>query len=179
VRHLAAFGPALVNDIQAWSGLTRLRDPVEQLGGDLRRFRDEHGRLLYDLSDALRPAPDTPAPPLFLPLRQPPARPRRPHPHCHDDHRRRVCIGAVVEPTVLLDGQVAATWRLTQNPTRATLTIEPLTRLSRTDRTAVTVEGERLLAFAAAPPTTTSASPPLEASEGSRRVLPSACLRAR
>jgi Winged helix DNA-binding domain len=57
----------------------------------------------------------------------------------------------VVEPTVLLDGQVAAIWKLTQNPTRATLTVEPLTRLSSTDRTAVTLEGERLLAFAAAP----------------------------
>jgi hypothetical protein len=33
-RHLAAFGPASVADIQAWCGLTRLRGPVEQLAPD-------------------------------------------------------------------------------------------------------------------------------------------------
>jgi hypothetical protein len=60
-RHLAAFGPASVADIQAWSGLTRLREPVERLGTGLRRFRDGRGRILYDLPDAPVPTP-TPRP---------------------------------------------------------------------------------------------------------------------
>jgi hypothetical protein len=59
-RYLAAFGPASVMDVQTWSGLTRLGEVVESL--DLVRFRDETGRILYDLPDAPRPAEDAPAP---------------------------------------------------------------------------------------------------------------------
>jgi hypothetical protein len=66
-----------------------------------------------------------------------------------DEHRRRVCVGAVVEPTVLVEGQVAAIWKLARTPGQAVLEVEPLTRLGAADRSAVTEEGERLLAFAA------------------------------
>jgi len=150
MRHLAAFGPASVNDIQAWSGLTRLREPVERLGTKLRRFHGEHGRQLYDLPDAPRPDPDTPAPPRFLPavdnlLLAHADRTRL----ITDEHRKRVCVGAVVEPTVLVDGDVVAIWRITRERDRATLEVELLTRLSDTDRSAMTEEGMRLLAFAA------------------------------
>ena len=149
-RHLAAFGPASVADIQAWCGLTRLRDPVEQLGASLRRFRDEHGRVLYDLPHAPRPDPDTPAPPRFLAyfdnvLLAHADRTRI----MTDEHRRRVCVGAVVEPTLLLDGRVAAIWRLARDQGQAILEVAPLTRLSAPARAAAAQEGERLLEFAA------------------------------
>ncbi len=58
-RYLRAFGPATVMDCQKWCGLTRLKPVFERL--DLIRLGDH-----YDLPDAPRPDPDTPAPVRFL-----------------------------------------------------------------------------------------------------------------
>jgi hypothetical protein len=67
-----------------------------------------------------------------------------------DEHRRRVSYGAVVEPSVLVDGRVVAVWRILREHGGAVLEVELLTRLSGADRTAVAQEGMRLLDFAAA-----------------------------
>ncbi len=50
---------------------------------------------------------------------------------------------------MLVDGSVAAIWRLVRERGAVTLRIEPFGRLRKTDRDAVAEEGERLLAFAA------------------------------
>ncbi|MDO3703258.1 winged helix DNA-binding domain-containing protein [Micromonospora sp. C28SCA-DRY-2] len=148
-RYLAAFGPASVQDAQTWSGLTRLREVFERL--PLRRFRDEGGRELFDLEDAPRPDPDTPAPVRFLAeydnlLLS------------HADRTRLVgaeslrAIGAWREPPrgVLVDGYVKATWKIIRERQVARLVVQPLDRLGKRDRAELTAEGERLLAFAAA-----------------------------
>lgn len=152
VRYLAAYGPATVKDLQTWSGLTRLREVIERLRPRLRVFRDEHGGELFDLPDAPRPAPDTPAPPRFLPpydnlLRSHADRTRV----ISEEHRARLATpNDAPRPVFLIDGFVRGTYAITQNQDTATLTIEHFAPLRGSDIDALTREGARLLAFAAA-----------------------------
>jgi winged helix DNA-binding protein len=148
LRYLIAFGPATVADAQAWSGLTRLGEIFDRLRPQLRSFRDERGRELFDVPDGPRPGPDVPAPPRFLPdydnvLLSHADRARI----VSDDDRRSGGIGS---PTVLVDGTVAATWKIERSEDRAALAIRPFRRIAGRKRDEVIEEGDRLLAFAAA-----------------------------
>ena len=152
LRYLAAFGPATVKDIQAWSGLTRLSEVTEQLRPRLVTFRDEQGRELFDLPDATRPDPDHPAPPRFL--------------YDYDNlllshadrtrfiteeyHKQGFTMDGPMPCIALVDGFTNGTWKITRSRNTAILTIKPFTRLSRKDTAELTEEGARLLAFAAA-----------------------------
>ncbi len=152
LRYLAAFGPASVMDIQAWSGLTRLSTVTEGLRPRLRTFRDEQGRELFDLPDAPRPDPETPAPVRFLPefdnvLLSHDDRTRV----ISDEDRKRISTrNGMVPGALLVDGFFHGTWKLQRARGTATLLVEPYRRLSAQDRAAVTEEGTRLLMFAAA-----------------------------
>ncbi len=151
LRYLAAFGPASVMDIQAWSGLTRMRDIVERMRPALVTFRDEYGKELFDLPDAPRPDPDVSSQPRFLPdfdnaiLAH--ADRRR---IVGDEDRKRLMInGSSVMSAFLIDGMVAGTWRIARDRGAVDLLIEPYHKLAKQDRTALAEEGNRLLAFVA------------------------------
>ncbi|HEY3470149.1 MAG TPA: winged helix DNA-binding domain-containing protein [Amycolatopsis sp.] len=142
-RYLRAFGPASVADVQAWSGLTKLRDVVEAMG--LRTFRAESGEVLYDVEDGLLPGPDVPAPVRFLPEYDnvllghadrgrvlPPGR-RVPLPPGNGASRG----------TLLVDGFYRADWRLHGTGLKVT----PHGRLAVGERAEIVAEGGRLLEF--------------------------------
>ena len=149
LRYLAAFGPATVQDMRAWSGLTGLGPTVDRLRPRLEAFRDERGRELVDLPDAPRPDPDTPAPPRFLPE----------YDNVllgHADRSRIIPAGRAIPlppgngatmGTILLDGMLAGTWRIARGVGGATLTVDPFEPIARSARIGVEEEGHRLLSF--------------------------------
>jgi len=152
LRYLAAFGPATVMDVQNWSGLTRLKEVVEPLRPELVTFRDAHGKELFDLPDAPRPEPGTPAPVRLL----------GEYDNVllgHADRRRVIPEdfpwGAMLAHgryvgNVLVDGVLRATWWIErEGKRRATLGIRPAGALSAADRAAVRSEATRMLEFAA------------------------------
>jgi hypothetical protein len=151
LRYLAAFGPASAADVRTWSGLAGLREVVERLRPGLRAFRDDQGRELFDLPDAPRPDPDTPAPPRFLPeydnlfL----SHADRSRIVADEDRQRLATANGVGPGTFLADGFIRGTWRIVSSKSTATLRIDPLHPLSSQDRDALTEEGVRLLEFAA------------------------------
>ncbi|MER7189577.1 winged helix DNA-binding domain-containing protein [Streptomyces flaveolus] len=143
LRYLAAFGPASVKDMQIWAGLTRLRDAFERLRPRLVTFRGPDGTELFDLPDAPRPDPDTPAPPRFLPefdnlLLSHADRTRVVPPA----HKGRTWRGNLAYRVLLVDGFVAGLWKLEEGA----LVVEPFDRLTRAQRDEVVGEGERMLA---------------------------------
>ncbi len=151
LRYLRAFGPATVADIQNWSGLSRLRAVVDRLRPDLLTFRDEGGRELFDLPDAPRPDPMTPAPVRFLPEYDNLLLGHKDRTRVMDlEHSTPLFPGnGAALGSILLDGRYAGGWRIARDGKQARLRIEPAVTPSGLDRLALLEEGERLLAFVA------------------------------
>lgn len=144
--YLRAFGPAAWRDIASWAGtsVTDLKRGGERVA--LARYRDEDGRELIDLEEALLPEPDTPAPVRFLPhwdanllvhARRTGLLP--------EQHRPRVF--SIRNPfsvgTYLVDGTVAGGWSLRDGR----IELDPYETLAAKDQRAVEREREALEAF--------------------------------
>src|ERR671925_671494 len=145
-RYLGAFGPAPRIAIADWAGMRvgRLERTLERMR--LRRFRDERGRELLDLPRGALPAPETPAPPRFLPVwdatllvhaRRTGILP--------EEHRPRIFNTRTPHSfnTFLVDGAVAGTWRYDKRR----IALEPFERIPREARKELDEEAERLAAF--------------------------------
>ncbi|MCD0447756.1 winged helix DNA-binding domain-containing protein [Actinocorallia sp. API 0066] len=144
-RYLAAYGPASVADMQKWSGLGGLAEVVAGL--DLRTYRDEAGRVLYDLPDATLPAEDAPAPVRFLAEYDSAIL-------SHADRARIidaahvpavVAKNGIVKGTFLVDGFVRGVW----SEAGGSVSVTPFVGLSAIETEAVEAEGAALAAFAA------------------------------
>lgn len=147
-RYLAAFGPASVADLQAWSGLTRLREVVEPLRPSLRTFTDPAGRELFDLPDALRPDPDLPVPVRFLAEFDNVLLGYADRTRMMTEENRKLLFGrknGVFPGTVLIDGFLRGEWTITRERKAVALTVLPYDRLTKRETAALTKEGTHLL----------------------------------
>ena len=143
--YLAAFGPASVQDAQSFTGVRGLADAFAALRGQLRAFRDERGRELFDLPKAPRPDEDADAPVRFLPEYDSLVLAHDDRSRVIDDAHRKAIFRAnlMVLPTFLVDGRVAGSWKIE----KGTLAIQPFAPLQKKMRAQLEEEGLRLLAF--------------------------------
>jgi hypothetical protein len=150
LRGLAAIGPASATDLRVWCGLGGTAKALEGLRPALRTFQDEQGRELFDLPDAPRPRPDTPAPARLLPE----------YDNCllsHEDrsrivpaaHAHRFAMGPNGRRprAVLVDGFVRASWQVSMDKAVATLAIQPFERLTPAAVAQVDEEAQALVRF--------------------------------
>jgi DNA glycosylase AlkZ-like len=151
LRYFAAYGPATASDVSAWSRLTGLREVVDRLRPSLRTFRGEKGRELFDLPDAPRPDPDTPAPPRFLPEYDNLLLSHADRSRFWSPAQRRLSGTSVgpVRGTVLYDGIVRGVWRIDEDGSSgtSTLVVSHGGTLARRATGAVAAEGRRLMRF--------------------------------
>ena len=141
-RYLAAYGPAATADIRAWSGVAGLPGAVKAMRDELVVVPDERGRVLWDLPDAPRPDPDTPAPVRFLPAFDNALLGYDDRTRIVDDAHRGLSVAGT--RVVLVDGRVSATWKVDAD---GAVAVTPLRALTRAERAAVAEEGAATASF--------------------------------
>jgi Winged helix DNA-binding domain len=145
-RYLQGFGPAPKADIADWAGLN-IADVTAALERiQLRRFRDETGKELFDLPRAPLPHPETPAPPRLLPTWDATLLVHARRTQLLPEHYRQRVFHVKVPQSVstfLVDGQVAGTWKYDKGAVK----LSPFHRLDRSTRRELDDEAERLAAF--------------------------------
>jgi hypothetical protein len=146
-RYLGAFGPATLRDIAGWMGLSvpQVRNVADRM--ELRRdLHDADGRPLVDLPGAPLPDPDAPAPVRFIGTweaillvhaRRTGVLPEQLRPEVFSTKTPHSIS------TVLVDGQVAATWKLVDEA----IEVRPLRPLTHAERRAIDEEAHDLEGF--------------------------------
>jgi hypothetical protein len=144
-RYLRAFGPATPGDATAWSGVGGMREVFASMREELRSFRDEAARELFDVEDGLLPGGDVDVPVRFLPEYDNTLLGHKDRSRViADEHRSLIYIRAgLMVGTLLLDGFAAATWKVKDGE----LVLEPFRKLTKAEQKAIKPEAEALVAF--------------------------------
>ena len=150
-RYLAAFGPANAADMQTWSGLLGLKEIFERMRPELIVI-DDGKRQFFDLPDAPRPDPDTPAPVRFIAewdnlLIGHKQRTRI----MSEANRKRIATpNGMVPATILIDGFLQGTWKIERGKNIATISITLFIPIAPAVQDELEAEARSLLAFLAA-----------------------------
>jgi hypothetical protein len=123
-RYLGGFGPARLADAARWVGVDvpKMKAAAERM--TLRSFRDEDGRELLDLPRAPLPEPSTSAPIRFLPWFDATLLTNCRRARILPEEYRPFVFSIKVPQsvgTILVDGSVAASWRVERSGEKAAL----------------------------------------------------------
>ena len=154
-RYLGAFGPASPNDIVAWSRVPGLGKTMEAMSSTLRSYTSERAQQLLDLPDVELQSGATVSSPRFLPQYDNLLLAHRDRSRFGGEERRRMLAdGSVVKGAVLIDGIVGARWSVSRDSASrqvaqqaATITVEHIDKLSKSDRQAIEAEASALARF--------------------------------
>jgi hypothetical protein len=146
-RYLAAFGPATRRDAAAWAGVAQ-RDFAEAWARlPTVTYHDERGAELLDLPGLPLPPASTPLPVRLLASWD--------QPLLAHSERERILPPDLLplkltlsgDPTVTVDGRVAASWQLRREGDAVQLTVTPLVELRRSARAEIRAEAARTARF--------------------------------
>lgn len=145
-RYLGGFGPAKVADIASWAGLppAKVVPVVERL--PLRRFRDEAGGVLFDLTRGALPDADARAPVRFLLTFEALTMIHARRTQVMPEQYRPIVFSTKTPhsmPVFLVDGAVAGTWRYEVGRVR----VDPFEPIPRGARRELDEEAKALAAF--------------------------------
>lgn len=145
-RYLGGFGPAKMADIASWAGVrpAKLAPVVERMR--LRRFRDEDGRVLFDLPRAALPDASVRAPVRFLQTFEALLMIHARRTHVMPEQYRPVIFNTKTPhsmPVFLIDGAVAGTWRYEGGRIHT----KPFVPIPRTAKRELEEESKALAAF--------------------------------
>jgi Winged helix DNA-binding domain len=131
-RYLGGFGPAPLDSIAGWTGLSKktIGSALDRL--KLRRFETEDGTELLDVPRAPLPDPQTPAPVRLLPAWDATLLAHTRHAGIlPEEHRSKIFNTKTPQSAAafLVDGVVAGTWRFEKDRIR----YDPFGRLGRAD----------------------------------------------
>jgi hypothetical protein len=146
-RYLAAFGPASRRDVAAWAGVAQRDFAAAWERLPTVAYRDERGAELLDLPDMPLPPASTPPPVRLLAHWDQPLLA-----YADRDRiipRELLPLGLTLsgDPTVTVDGRVAASWELRREGDAVELTVTPHVELARSARAEIRAEAERTARF--------------------------------
>jgi hypothetical protein len=145
-RYLGGFGPAAAADIASWAGLppAKVVPVVERMR--LQRFRDEAGRILFDLPKAPLPQADVRAPVRFLQTFEALTMIHARRTQVMPEQYRPIVFSTKTPhsmPVFLIDGGVAGTWRYEGGRVR----VDPFEPIPQSVRRELDDEAGALAAF--------------------------------
>jgi hypothetical protein len=146
-RYLAAFGPASRRDVAAWAGVAQRDFAAAWSRLPIVSYRDERGVELLDLSEGPLPPASTRLPVRLLAHWDQPLLAYADRDRIIPPDVRPLKLTLSGDPTVTVDGRVAASWNVESEGDVVRLTVVPHVDIPRSARAEIREEAARTARF--------------------------------